>query len=92
MVRLVIVVLSATLPGGWAAAAQAHDFWRHRSLIYPYVDRDPANPGLTGTALPDPKVTRGLMSYRPVEPMPWGDVNKNIAPQPGAKAPMHEGH
>lgn len=27
-------------------------------------------------------VTSGLKSYRPVEPMPWGDANRRVAPPP----------
>jgi hypothetical protein len=26
-------------------------------------------------------VTSGTKTYRPVEPLPWGDVNRRIAPQ-----------
>lgn len=32
-------------------------------------------------------VTSGAQSYRPIEPMPWGDVNRRVAPKgslPGA--------
>ncbi len=28
-------------------------------------------------------ITRGTQNYRPIEPMPWGDVNRRVAP-PGA--------
>jgi hypothetical protein len=28
-------------------------------------------------------ITKGAKSYRPVEPMPWGDVNRRVAP-PGS--------
>jgi hypothetical protein len=27
-------------------------------------------------------VTSGSKSYRPVEPLPWGDVNRRVTPQP----------
>lgn len=32
-------------------------------------------------------ITSGAKSYRPIDPMPWGDVNKRVAPKgsmPGA--------
>ena len=28
-------------------------------------------------------IAKGTKSYRPIEPMPWGDVNKRVAP-PGS--------
>ena len=32
-------------------------------------------------------VNDGTKSYRPIDPMPWGDVNKRVAPQsPAPKA------
>ena len=38
----------------------------------------------------------GTKSYRPVEPMPWGDLNRRVAPREGkppADTPeKHEGH
>jgi hypothetical protein len=27
-------------------------------------------------------VTAGSKSYRPVEPLPWGDINRRVAPPP----------
>ncbi|MBY0560065.1 hypothetical protein [Hyphomicrobium sp.] len=37
-------------------------------------------------------VNAGAKSYRPVEPMPWGDINRRVAPkQPDAK-PNSQGH
>ena len=31
-------------------------------------------------------ITKGLQSYRPIAPMPWGDVNRRVAPS-GALQP-----
>lgn len=36
-------------------------------------------------------VGAGTKSYLPVEPMPWGDVNKRVAPKAKGKSD-HEGH
>ncbi len=30
-------------------------------------------------------VMAGAKTYRPVEPMPWGDVNRRVAPKPPQK-------
>jgi len=27
-------------------------------------------------------VTSGTKTYRPVEPLPWGDINRRVTPQP----------
>lgn len=40
-------------------------------------------------------VTSGVKSYRPVEPLPWGDVNRRVAPQekqPPANVPSQHKH
>ena len=60
-----------------------------------WSDRDPSWPH--SGPMPDEAVhvpsTRyvpigaGTNSYRPVEPMPWGDVNKRVAPQGALPAP-----
>lgn len=66
-----------------AAPAGAHEwFLWHRALPYPYAGRDPSDPG---AGLSTPRyhaVTRELRSYRPVDPLPWGDVNKRVTPIP----------
>jgi hypothetical protein len=63
--------------------AQAHErlWWRH-GLAYPYAERDPSNSWAGASTVKYRSVTRGLESYRPVEPLPWGDVNKGVAPAP----------
>lgn len=77
---------------GLSIAAQAGDLWGRRALIYPYIDRDPAHPGESVSPTPDPQVTRGLSSFRVVEPKPWGQSNEAVKPPAGTKAPSHEGH
>jgi hypothetical protein len=64
-----------------AAPAEAHEWllWR-RALPYPYVERDPSNPYAAISALTYSPVTQDLRPYRPVEPLPWGDVNKRVSP------------
>jgi hypothetical protein len=39
---------------------------------------DPAAPVKANRYSP---VTLGTRSYRPVEPLPWGDVNRRVAPR-----------
>jgi hypothetical protein len=41
----------------------------------------PADPGAPVKANRYSPVTSGTKSYRPVEPLPWGDVNKRVAPK-----------
>jgi hypothetical protein len=39
----------------------------------------PADPGAPVKANRYSPVTSGTKSYRPVEPLPWGDVNRRVA-------------
>jgi hypothetical protein len=41
----------------------------------------PDDPGAPVKANRYSPVTSGTKSYRPVEPLPWGDVNKRVAPK-----------
>lgn len=41
----------------------------------------PADPGAPVKANRYSPVTSGTKSYRPVEPLPWGDVNRRVAPK-----------
>ena len=37
-------------------------------------------------------VLKGTRSYRPVEPLPWGDVNRRVDPQAGRRKPAARPH
>lgn len=70
--------------------AYAHErLWWHRALPYPYAERDPSDPNAAMSALRYRPVTRELRSYRPIDPLPWGDVNKRVTPSPNP-APKSE--
>jgi len=42
----------------------------------------PDDPGAPAPSARYRPVTSGTKTYRPVEPLPWGDVNRRVAPQP----------
>jgi len=42
----------------------------------------PDDPGAPASSARYRPVTSGTRTYRPVEPLPWGDVNRRVAPQP----------
>lgn len=66
-----------------ATPAASHDWFRRdRALPYPYGERDPSDPNVGITSANYGPVTRELSSYRPVDPLPWGDVNKRVTPVP----------
>ena len=66
-----------------ATPAVAHEWFRwDRTLPYPYGERDPSNPNVEAVTSGYRPVTHGLGSYRPVDPLPWGDVNKRVTPIP----------
>jgi hypothetical protein len=44
----------------------------------------PDNPGAPVPASRYAPVTSGTKSYRPVEPLPWGDINRRVSPPPAA--------
>lgn len=69
--------------------------WGHRSIELPYAGPVPdepleASPPVTGSIL------SGTKSFRPVEPLPWGDVNRRVAPSgggsPSPEPPSVNGH
>jgi len=69
--------------------------WGDREPSWPYAGAMPDEP----IAVPATRYVplgAGVKSYRPVEPMPWGDVNQRVAPPQGgspSKMPeKHEGH
>jgi hypothetical protein len=45
-------------------------------------DRDPSNPSQPVPPATYRPVTSGLQSFRPVDPLPWGSQNQNVAPKP----------
>jgi len=74
--------------------------WGERDIDWPYDGPMPDQP----VAVPPDDyvaVTRGTRSFRPVEPLPWGAINREVAPDrpavPGGDAPtppadMHKHH
>ena len=48
---------------------------------------DPANPDAPTPPARYSPVLSGAQSYRPVEPLPWGDVNRRVTP-PEAREPV----
>jgi len=74
---LAVVIFAPVVP------AQAHEWpwWRH-GLTYPYAERDPSNPWAGPSTVKYRSVTREIQSYRPIEPLPWGDVNRGVTPTP----------
>lgn len=59
-------------------------------LSSPALARDPANPNEPVPSAAYRPVIAGTKSFRPVEPMPWGDINRRVMP-PDAKAPSPPG-
>lgn len=53
--------------------------WGDGGLEWPHSGPMPDEPVATPPARYEPIVT-GTKSYRPVEPMPWGDINRRVAP------------
>jgi hypothetical protein len=53
-----------------------------------------ATPDDAGVRIPASRyvpITSGTKSYRPVDPLPWGEVNRRVAPPgvvPGEQAPL----
>ena len=54
--------------------------------ISPVLARDTANPEASVPPARYSPVISGTKSFRPVEPLPWGDVNRRVMP-PDAAAP-----
>lgn len=68
-IRVLLALAVMLLVGGWA----------ERDPIWPYAGPAPDQP----VEVPPARykaLGMGTKSYRPVEPMPWGDVNKRVAP------------
>jgi len=55
-------------------------------LTTPVGAATPDDPGAPAPPAGYSPVTAGTKTYRPVEPLPWGDINRRVTPQP-KKAP-----
>lgn len=75
--RLLVAALCGVLLTGWGG--------RHSDPPWPHTGPMPDDPVQVRPHRYEP-VTKGNLSYRPTDPMPWGDVNKRVAPQ-GALPP-----
>ncbi len=51
------------------------------------VGRGPADPAAGVPPTRYSPVISGTKSYRPVEPLPWGDVNRRVMPKDAQPAP-----
>ena len=60
--------------------------WADRAPEWPHSGAMPDEPGYGTSQHYDP-IAKGTLSFRPVEPMPWGDVNRRVAPQDTLPAP-----
>ncbi len=66
--------------------------WGDRDLEWPYAGPMPDQP----VAIPYAhygSVMSGTRSFRPVEPLPWGGVNRSVAPEaapPSRSQPMED--
>jgi hypothetical protein len=69
--------------------------WGDREPGWPYSGALPDKPIAVPAARYVP-LGVGTKSYRPVEPMPWGDVNQRVMPHesksPSDMPEKHEGH
>lgn len=65
----------------------AHDWVFDRDPpAYPYSERDPADPRAGKPTVGYKSVTSGVRGYRPVDPLPWGDINKRVSQPEGGAA------
>jgi hypothetical protein len=53
---------------------------------FPAWGRDPADPSASVPPAGYAPVTSGTKSYRPVQPAPWGNVNRGVTPPEKGKA------
>ena len=72
-VTIGILIACAIAGFGWPHVADAQ--WPHSGPM-------PDDPVKVRPYHYEP-ITKGLQSYRPIDPMPWGDVNRRVAP-PGS--------
>ncbi len=85
MKRLMAIAVLAAVPAllGWGELRDRH------SLEWPHSGSMPDDPVKVKPSTYVP-ITSGNQSYRPIDPMPWGDVNRRVAPPgtlPGGPSP-----
>ena len=78
--RLCLGLVAVHLLTGWGT--REREPARQREPEWPHAGPMPDDP-VKVKPLRYESVTKGTQSYRPVEPMPWGDVNKRVSP-PGS--------
>ena len=57
--------------------------WRDVDPEWPASGAMPDEPGHASPRFKYEAINAGTRSYRPVDPMPWGDVNRRVAPAAG---------
>lgn len=57
----------------------------------PAMARDPANPDAAIPSARYSPVLSGSQSFRPVQPLPWGDVNRRVMPPDALKSAPEQG-
>ena len=63
--------------------AQAFDRHQWRTdLPTAFGERDPSDPGAPVPRTTFPSVTAATKSYRPVDPLPWDELNRRVTPRP----------
>lgn len=60
--------------------------WDDRNPQWPHVGAMPDDPAIAAPSRYK-SITAGTKSYRPVDPLPWGDINRGVAP-PGTLGPL----
>ena len=55
------------------------------------VAHDPANPDIVVPRARYSPVLSGSQSFRPVDPLPWGDVNRRVMPPEALKSAPEQG-
>jgi hypothetical protein len=55
------------------------------------VAHDPTNPDIVVPPARYSPVLSGSQSFRPVEPLPWGDVNRRVMPPEALKSAPEQG-
>lgn len=68
--------------------------WGDEPLTWPVAGPMPDDEAVRVPRARYVDVMAGTKDFRPVEPMPWGDVNSRVAPKPQSKPDNsgHEGH
>lgn len=60
--------------------------WGHREPDWPYAGPMPDQPVEVPRTHYD-SIMSGTRSYRPIDPMPWGDVNRRVTPREQSEPP-----